>query len=80
MVGYKLGHGITVCTLSLLLPLGGTLQTYFENLSLRGETARGLSFGGGAPTDFIPFTPVDPWTTNSRESLPEKELRHQLNK
>lgn len=38
-------------------PLGGTLQTYFSSLSLRGETARGLSFGGGAPADFIPFEP-----------------------
>lgn len=38
-------------------PLGSSLQGYFSNLSLRGETARGLSFGGGAPADFIPFEP-----------------------
>lgn len=61
----------------LSTPLGGTLQTYFENLSLRGETARGLSFGGGAPTDFIPFTPVDPWSTNSRESAASVEQVNQ---
>ncbi|KAL1466633.1 hypothetical protein MTO96_026469 [Rhipicephalus appendiculatus] len=53
----------------LSTPLGGTLQTYFENLSLRGETARGLSFGGGAPTDFIPFSPVDPWDQRTRSSV-----------
>ncbi|KAH6942991.1 hypothetical protein HPB50_013437 [Hyalomma asiaticum] len=61
----------------LSTPLGGTLQTYFENLSLRGETARGLSFGGGAPTDFIPFTPVDPWNQRTRSSVSPPEQGRQ---
>ncbi|XP_050032897.2 uncharacterized protein [Dermacentor andersoni] len=61
----------------LSTPLGGTLQTYFENLSLRGETARGLSFGGGAPTDFIPFTPVDPWNQRTRSSISPPEQGRQ---
>lgn len=51
----------------LSTPLGGTLQTYFENLSLRGETARGLSFGGGAPSDFIPFPPSGQRSSTSPE-------------
>lgn len=53
-------------------PLGGTLQTYFSSLSLRGETARGLSFGGGAPADFIPFEPSAFRDSRSPESRPHR--------
>ncbi|KAH9365262.1 hypothetical protein HPB48_015936 [Haemaphysalis longicornis] len=59
----------------LSTPLGGTLQTYFENLSLRGETARGLSFGGGAPSDFIPFPPSGQRNSAAADSNGELEDR-----
>lgn len=57
----------------LSTPLGATLQTYFENLSLRGETARGLSFGGGAPSEYIPFPPSGQRSARSSASPEQRK-------